>query len=681
MTPASQFEPPEITNEDIAWACSVLALPETAFSGADGKDLRLEVLKLSSTLDIEACPGSGKTTLLVAKLAILARKWTESRCGTCVLSHTNVARREIEKRLGGTAAGQRLLAYPHYVGTIHGFVNEFLALPWLRSLGFPVRVIDSSYCEQHRRRLLALAQFSALANYVNAKEASDRTGNLNIVGKWRVASPGFEVLKENGEPEFKDKTGPAARQLRLLAEKCVCDGYYCYDEMFMWAHDLIDKCPDIRIALRRRFPMLFIDEVQDNNEHQSKLLYRLFMEGEAPVRRQRYGDSNQAIYGYAGEEGATTDIFPDQYVRRDIPNSHRFGQQIADFADPLGIVPHKLVGCGPQEGATKANTANRHAIILFDDQTIDAVIPGYADYLSEIFSADELQTGDFPVVAAVHRAREDNKIPRHLGHYWRLYDPELTIAEPKPKTFYQYVMAGRKRSEESREAHHVVEKTAEGLLRLARLSHPTTDLGNRKRTHRQILERLCERPAIRDDYLSLVTCLAAERLLPGADEWLARWQQVVKDVAEAIGGGSMEKQAIADFLVWQPPEQGQDSPAHKRDNVFRHPPANPRLQLRLGSIHSVKGETHTATLVVDSYFRSHHLLTLKPWLLGQRAGKENEGPQNQSRLKQHYVAMTRPAHLLCLAMRADAVTDSEIQTLQARGWRIAHVCNEGLQWL
>lgn len=163
MIESSAFEAPQITDEDIAWVCDVLELPMTAFSGVDGKDPRFEILKSTDTIDIEACPGSGKTTLLVAKLAILARKWISARQGICVLSHTNVARREIETRLGNTAAGQHLLAYPHFVGTIHGFVNEFLAMPWLRSLGLPVRVIDNQHCEQHRRHLLNLAQFSALS--------------------------------------------------------------------------------------------------------------------------------------------------------------------------------------------------------------------------------------------------------------------------------------------------------------------------------------------------------------------------------------------------------------------------------------------------------------------------------------------------------------------------------------
>lgn len=103
---AQPFEPPQINDEDTAWAAQTLGLPADAFSGPDGNDPRLQILKSVATLDVEACPGSGKTTLLVAKLAILARKWTDARRGICILSHTNVARREIESSLGFTHEGE-----------------------------------------------------------------------------------------------------------------------------------------------------------------------------------------------------------------------------------------------------------------------------------------------------------------------------------------------------------------------------------------------------------------------------------------------------------------------------------------------------------------------------------------------------------------------------------------------
>ena len=150
MSEHSSHKLPFINEEDVSWACDVLKLPQYAFSGSSGTDPRLEILKSNESLDIEACPGSGKTTLLVAKLAILARNWTDRCHGICVLSHTNVARFQIEKRLGHTSEGRRLLSYPHFVGTIHGFANEFLALPWLRSKPFSIRRIDDEVCLARR---------------------------------------------------------------------------------------------------------------------------------------------------------------------------------------------------------------------------------------------------------------------------------------------------------------------------------------------------------------------------------------------------------------------------------------------------------------------------------------------------------------------------------------------------
>lgn len=112
-------------------------------------------------------------------------------------------------------------------------------------------------------------------------------------------------------------------------------------------------------------------------------------------------------------------------------------------------------------------------------------------------------------------------------------------------------------------------------------------------------------------------------------------------------------------------------------NLFSYPVDDPYVHIHLGSIHSVKGKTLTATLVLDSYFKGHQLNELKPWLLGQRSGgwteqkkPKREGPVLLGRLKLHYVAMTRPSHLLCLAMRKDSFTSDELTLLQGRGWNV-----------
>jgi DNA helicase-2/ATP-dependent DNA helicase PcrA len=72
---------------------------------------------------------------------------------------------------------------------------------------------------------------------------------------------------------------------------------------------------------------------------------------------------------------------------------------------------------------------------------------------------------------------------------------------------------------------------------------------------------------------------------------------------------------------------------------------------------------------------------LKPWLLGEKSGGGQQSALGRSRLKQHYVAITRPTHLLCLVMREDALTVGEIVRLKARKWRVGRVTNGPIQWI
>ena len=108
---------------------------------------RIAVLKEVKSCDVQAGPGSGKTTILIAKLAILARKWPSRDRGICVLSHTSVARKEIERKLNLSPELRRLLYYPHFIGTIQTFVDQFLAIPFLRRERVEVAAIDNERFE------------------------------------------------------------------------------------------------------------------------------------------------------------------------------------------------------------------------------------------------------------------------------------------------------------------------------------------------------------------------------------------------------------------------------------------------------------------------------------------------------------------------------------------------------
>ena len=661
---------PAIDEADIVWVCDVLGLPANAFTGATGMDSRQSIIRSERSLDVEACPGSGKTTLLVAKLAILGRKWTASRSGLCVLSHTNVARRQIETRLGNTAAGRSLLAYPHFIGTIHRFVNEFLALPWLRSLGYPIEMIDDEVCLGRRWQKLPYPVRRALETNRHSKQVlriQDTRFGLGSIRWGKGGALGWDT--------------PTYEQLRRVCEASVLEGYFCHDEMFVWAHDILDKMGNTANALRTRFPYLFIDEVQDNSKRQTELLHRVFLDGDRPVTRQRFGDSNQAIYQFAGQsEDMGIDAFPIEEITTDMPDSFRFDQSIADLANPLAVDPQGL------RGLRGSGVEGRHVVFLFDEDTIGFALPRYAHHLTEVFSASKLREGQFTAIGGVHRPGRDDRVHGSVGHYWTGYDHEMGSRELQPNTFVQYFIAGKRIARDAGETQAMVERVAEGVLHLGRLRGAVLPGRRRKRGHRWVLELLAEHDETRETYVHLVRALCVDGTPLTQASWNENWRDAVAYIAAAIADGAVgdaRSEAVEEFLAWSDagdPLEHVDEQRHS-DNVFRYSCGSSAVDVRVGSIHSVKGETHTATLVLDTFYRTHHLRALKGWLTGEKSGGGAEGRAMQSRLRLHYVAMSRPSEVLCLAIQDDALTAADIQRAIGHGWRVGRVTDVGMDWL
>jgi DNA helicase II / ATP-dependent DNA helicase PcrA len=650
------FKLPIVNDDDIAGACIEMGLPATAFCGLDGKDPRAEVLKRMDTIDIEACPGSGKTTLLVAKLAILANKWNDARQGLCVLSHTNAARNEIASRINKCAAGNAVLRYPHFIGTIHGLVNEFLAIPWLRSNGYLVKVVDSELVQKIR-----WSRLEYKTRYYLERQHLDHTCMT------------YDRVDFGGGP--KSRLGEQTQTCINLAKICKDtsnEGFFCYDEMFVWAKHLLDTFPEAVPAIRQRFPLVIVDEAQDNSEMQSALLYRLFCEGNNPVIRQRFGDSNQAIYKNAEQdESATTDAFPSGEILN-LPNSFRFGQVIADLADPVAPTPQGMIGKGP------SIDDRRNAIFLFDELSILNVLPAYAKHLITSFSSDQLISNEFTAVAGVHASPKTDKLPRSLVHYAPNYEPEQVKQDPRHKSFLEYLAAGVKAAQKTKMSSLLVEKVATAIQHLSHLC--TNDVFQKSsNSHCLILDKLQFDAESRSDYLGLIRDLVVCVGEISAADWVKKFSPRVAHLAQKLSGTTATPLSTAcrTFLAWGTFLASVDSltEAVPESNVFSYPTAEPILRIRLGSIHSVKGETHAATLVMDTYFHKHHLSELKPWLLGVKKGKGNQGSRMIGRLKLHYVAMTRPSHLLCLAMRRNELSDVEISTLESRGWKVIHCEN------
>ncbi|KAA6333649.1 ATP-dependent helicase/nuclease subunit A [termite gut metagenome] len=258
-------------------------------------DSRKSILRSADSTDFQAVPGSGKTTVLVSKLLLIAERWSFENRGICVLSHTNVAKNEIHKKIAESGLGKNLLKYPHFIGTIQEFVDKYLAYPALKYKEFNINIIDT---DTSRNKIDSYLTANYYTNLWRTKHPNQAEGSSYISIK--SINP-LEFNFPSGLPALTTKTGQGFTDAK---QRVIDDGYFFFDDMYVFANYALTMYPNYINNVRNRFPLIFIDEAQDNNKTQDELLEKIFNDEHCIY--QRFGDSDQAIYDFQDADGANT---------------------------------------------------------------------------------------------------------------------------------------------------------------------------------------------------------------------------------------------------------------------------------------------------------------------------------------------------------------------------------------
>ena len=643
--PMLPFEEIEITDDDIDKV-------EQLFGNLSFDEERRQIIKNIKNIDIQAFPGSGKTTTLVAKLAILARKWPYSNKGICVLSHTNAARTEIENRLGNTDVGRRLLSYPHFIGTLHSFFDTFVAKPWLRSNGYPITVIDTEYV------------------------LSKRYNQLNYIAKSYIKNKGLsesacEAVSFPIALNLKCKeTAPSYINIMNCVKKSFQEGFFTFDEILYVAKYAINHSSYISNALQIRFPLLFIDEAQDTSDYQWDLIESCFNNPTLSLR-QAFGDANQAIF--QNYNSKSSNHFPErEYLT--ISSSLRFGESIAHLIDPIGIEIHGLTGHYSKYG----NISNKHTIFLFGTDT-SKVLPAYAEHLLCCFSDEDLDDSkgmQCYAVGMVHTSEESDstneKYPIGVRDYWSDYNHNRSKSSYKPQTLIEYVRIGMRAAKKSGNTFELVESISDGM-RWFMIHNTDNKLSLSGKAFNSLCKNLPSDKTVdfRLDLLKLQNLSILNK---------AEWYMFVDKMWIILEKYFAIRRSENQFFDWT--DDADDTSANNDEdgevstlqNVFTYtsPTSGRSVHIHLSSIHSEKGKTHLATLVLDTFWYDRNIPSIIPWLCNTPPKKKIQ-VRNAMRLKCQYVALSRARGLICMALRKDTITPEEQSALSTLGWNIVEL--------
>jgi len=646
-----------ITDEDVNWVIELMGLKSL-------DEPRRQFLKSMETLDVSACPGSGKTTLVVAKLAILARHWKSRTQGICVLSHTNAAREEIERRLGNTDIGQRLLRYPHFIDTIHGFVVRFLASPWLRSKGYPLVAIDDEATHRARRNALTKWEYGGLQMAYTAKHL--KLENL------RIHSIDFDHPLAGRTFEFAAHTDTYKRAAKALSHAAK-GGYFCFDEVFVLGNALLDAEP-VAAALQLRFPCVLVDEMQDTQSAQGDILCRVFPRNLSSLCVIRVGDPNQEIFE---KDEAMADPFPEAVRSLEIASSFRFPQAIASIANPFAYVPVSGGLKGLRE--PDADKMIPNTIIVFPDDDASQVLVTYGKLLLEHLPAAVRRGGAY-ALGAVHRLEnfKEGQFPKSVEHYWDQYQSAAGKPSFRPRTFAEGIHIAQHHVARDPTASSGVELLASCMWALAGLAFPHEKVNPRSRRHNLIEQTLMGSQETLGFYRACVHRLLLDPRPFTEQEWNDSIAHVVLNIASALHNQPPSTAAVEayEYLKWAPPILLDANPGEASGsmiNTYRFQGESDSVDIRLASIHAEKGKTHAATLVLETFNRTHFVERLLPWLEGKPSAAKLKQATIKKNMMLMYVAMTRPSHMLCLAMRRStlgegATGETRRQILTSAGW-------------
>lgn len=664
---------------------------------------RISVLESMGSIDVQACPGSGKTTLIAAKLILLAKKWPFQHQGICVLSHTNVAKDEIIGRLerSKTIEAQRLLSYPHFIGTIQEFVNRFLAMPYLRSRGVQNITVDNNEYVKVARKLLDNGQFAWLRGTLNGLGTPENLDAF-LRDTFRLSTNNGADININKKPKaWKKQENLQKAQAALVQLKQYLDerGFYLFRDMYTHAQTVFSENASLGMSVSVRFPYVFLDEMQDTQKFQDDLLLQIFPLTEPGLTVQRYGDPDQAIFHGVGGEDPNSSYNGKSFEDMDfvINKSHRFddeiGKKIRGVSFNTVYLETELSENILEERAQihADGQSFEHTIIIYHDETRANVIPEFTDIVSCQFSEAYKGSDKFiiKVIGAVGNEIDPDKQELKIGHYWTGYDKSKAKNKFTESTFI--------------EAVHYCRQS------------PSVDWAANYKWLTDCVLKLLRRADKKDEEGRYFSATSMRELLKATDKWVNYreliymmlcddyqidqefWCDASRALSAIFDFNNLSAEAF-EYMTYQD-EGGFAGTAHDIDepeegalttlpeNMIRHLDG---FRVELSTIHGVKGETHDATLVLETKYHCFDLKEILPYLAGDLPNQEHpnvklrDNPHhsaafkpNKKFMRQLYVAMSRPKHLLCLALHANHITHEQRTSLEAAGWRLRDLALDG----
>lgn len=558
---------------------------------------------------VQAYAGTGKTTSIVGKLHILAQKriWRDGR-GICVISHTNVAVNEIKNHVARYYP--QIMQYPNFVGTIQEFVNHFLFIPYLSSRGLKIK-----FQEESRYFKVDKLENSLKTRCENYIKSTLNHVNENSKEKFYKALYSLYIFNDrlySDNKEFLTLKTKAFNQKQVedgfknLISKFHQEGRFLFDESFSYGLLYLQQNPILENAIAERFRFVFLDEAQDCSKMQLDLLNKLF-DNNLKVVFQQIGDENQAIS--ETEWHSTGNVLS-------LDRSTRFGNNLASFVNQFET------SSGGGVVGTSQNTEKY--LVIYPPNKEKEILKIYTNKIENLETIKKgvesgaiKSSGDFFAIAYWHE---------HLTKYYKDYSK--IVANNRNKKIYSNFKSDIEylnlitRNNIKREGGNFIAKVLFSLL----FKHLKLDYSwGQLKEYLRNGEKGC---LFREIILNLSNDILQNNKVSNPEQLKIDLNSLINKNLINFGNNiSQSEFEVADI---------------SKDNKF----IDSKWPINIGTIHSVKGQTHAATLFFANIYGAKKQETELQKINGT-------GVEAEKFKRLLYVASSRPKYLFVFAIEED----------------------------
>ncbi len=544
-----------------------------------------KIIKSFESCCIEAVPGSGKTTTLVAKLMILAEKLNKGNYekGICILTHTNIGIDIIKEKLG--MKGDVLFRYPNFVGTLQSFIDNYLAIPcYKKKYRRKVDIIDNDMANNYNLNLLKNIPLRIFL----AKQYTDIEKIYYNFNDEYFYGEKKAILKDKNKPNYK-----------LLFSR-IENNILRYEEAIQLGKIYVNEYPNLKKYFSERFFLVLVDEMQDTTQDAFEILENLFDKEKVTV--QYIGDRNQNLYN------GTEDWYSDLQGDLKLNISNRFGENIANFLN--------YIRENSQDNLIEGNPSIKdYKPILFLYNSLDKNEEGgnnkIFDKFIEIIKEKGLdeKKGDFKVIGHVGISKEEKVT---VSSYFKDF-----LKNEKIFSLNKIIKKNSKLQPENKKIIKELKSKIELFL---------------KKENKEKFDEFIKTEENRIDFNKIIyNYLLDKDENKFLDNLFCFLERILKE--------SLKKEKFNEIFKIKEVENKNNNEMNTyiKDNI----------KLEINTVHGVKGETHLATLYLDTFWYKYDISYYLIKLLSSKLTDEQKNNiQNIKRNRNIFVGASRTRYLL-----------------------------------